>query len=58
MEKINKYYREAYNNPRRYDVAVLNARELSDSSAAARDQIVRGVTDAFRDIENGIYKFK
>ncbi len=57
MGKINKYYREAYNNPER--MSKIEIKETSDEKLLKYyENISRGITDAFKDRENNTYKYK
>lgn len=55
--KINKHYIQAYNNPNQYINMPL--KETDDKKLLDYySNISKGVTDALRDRQNGVYKFK
>jgi len=55
--KVSKHYRDAYNNPRKYDLSLIKTNSIDPYIIESLTQISNGVTDAFRDIQNGTYKF-
>lgn len=54
MAKINKYYKNAYNNPGQYKVEDFKETE---TLTEVQKQVLKGVTDAIKDKQNGTYKF-
>lgn len=53
--KKDKYYINAYNNPGQFNIEGFKDKpELSNTQKS----ILAGVTDAFKDRQNGTYKFK
>ena len=55
-KKVNKYYRDAYNNPSQYKTELLLA-NITDKNREVVNNIIQGVTDAYRDRQLGTYKF-
>jgi len=53
--KNDKYYIQAYNNPSQFNIEGFKDKEILSSM---QKSILKGVTDAFKDRENGIYNFK
>ena len=53
--KKDKYYINAYNNPSQFNIEGFKDKE---NLSSMQNSILKGVTDAFKDRENGTYKFK
>ena len=51
--KLNKYYKDAYNNPSQYNLDMIKA-----PFTEVKIHIVKGVTDANMDRKKGTYKYK
>lgn len=53
--KKDKYYINAYNNPSQFNIEGFKDKENLSNT---QNSILKGVTDSFKDRENGTYKFK
>jgi hypothetical protein len=53
--KINKYYRDAYNNPSQFNIEGFKGKE---NLTEVQKNVLNGVTDAYKDRQNKVYKFK